>query len=125
MDLLPLQGMKLTQLDLTWCEKVTDLTPLKGMPLTTLILQMTPVSDLAPLKGTKLGRLDLGNCASVTNVTPLGGLNLEYIRLDPQRIARGMEVLRKMNSLKTIDVSGKDYPAAEFWKRHGDGEFNK
>jgi hypothetical protein len=76
------------------------------MPLTSLNLDGTPVTDL----------------------TPLQGMELEDIRLTPKTITKGMEILRQMNSLKTISIGHQPteiWPAAEFWKRYEAGEFKK
>jgi hypothetical protein len=53
------------------------------------------------------------------------GMRLEVIGLPPKQITRGLDVLRKMQSLKNIDTDDKNNSAAEFWKRHSDGEFKK
>lgn len=92
MDLGPLQGMKLNSLSLAGCNKVADLTPLTGMPLRSL---------------------DLGTCKKVTNLEPLAGMKLETLNLPPT-VGKGLNVVRNIRSLKTID--GK--PAAQFWKEY-------
>jgi hypothetical protein len=89
---MPLAGMKLTSLNLYVCYQVRDLTPLKGMPLTTLHLQ---------------------SCPQVRDLTPLAGMKLAGLYLPP-KVDAGMDVVRKMTSLQTID--GK--PAAQFWKEY-------
>jgi hypothetical protein len=95
-------------------QMITDLTPLQGMLLTTLDLQgCAQVQDLSPLQGMPLTSLNLRACAQVQDLTPLQGLKLETIFLPP-KVTRGMDVLRNMSSLKTIQ--GK--PAAEFWKEY-------
>jgi serine/threonine protein kinase len=125
-DLTPLQGMKqLANLEIT-SAAVRDLRPLKGMPLTRLNLGgCGQVQDLTPLRGMPLKLLDLRD-TEATDLTPLEGMTLEAIRLSPKKITRGLDVLHQMNSLKTVTPDYlKEYPAAEFWKRHADGEFNK
>ncbi len=73
-DLLPLTGMPLTNLD---CRNslVADLSPLRGMPLTVLDLQQTDVSDLSPLRGMPLIELHI-NVTKVTDLSPLRGMPL-------------------------------------------------
>jgi hypothetical protein len=69
----------------------------KGMPLKVLLIQSTDITDL----------------------TVLQGMPLEYISLTPKNITRGLDMLRDMKSLKTIQA----LPAAEFWERYDKGEF--
>jgi Leucine-rich repeat (LRR) protein len=116
--------MPLTDLSLLQCGQVRDLTPLKGMKLTVLNLYNSRVADLTPLKGMKLTVLSLYN-SGVADLTPLEGMKLERIALSPKRIMRGLEILRQLQSLKTISPDEKTYSAAEFWKRYHDGEFKK
>jgi hypothetical protein len=123
-DLTPLQGMKLTTLFLSGCGKVRDLTPLKGMPLTSLYLARSAVVDLTPLKGMPLTSLEMGG-TEISDLTPLEGMKLESIYVTLKKITRGMDVLRQMQSLKTINTYEKEYPPADFWKRYDAGEFNK
>jgi hypothetical protein len=82
-DITPLQGMKLTRLDLS-ASQVTDLSPLRGMPLKELFLRgIKSLSDLTPLKGMKLTKLDLCN-TEVKDLTPLAGMPLESLELSNQ-----------------------------------------
>jgi len=61
---------------------------------------------------------------SITDLTALQGMPLEDIRLTPKKITRGLDILRDMESLKTIGVSyNQAWPAAEFWERYDKGEF--
>ncbi len=151
-DLSPVAGMKLTFLHCGGT-KVTDLSPLSGMPLihlncsdtkmgdpnlaqvkgckdlTVLILSGTQVSDsgLVHVKNFKhLKYLNLVG-TEVSNLLPLKDMSLEEIRLTPKNItAGGLEILRKMKSLKTIGTNWNQvWPAAEFWARHEKGEFEK
>ncbi len=146
-DLTPLQGMPLKSLDLAYAQGVSNVKPLQGMPLEYLNLSLLPVSDLsalkdmtslkdlilqdmtlsdlAPLSGLRLHRLYLDN-SKVSDLTPLQGAPLEEIKLTPQNITRGLDVLRDMKSLKTIGISHNQiWPAAEFWARYDKGEFQK
>jgi tetratricopeptide (TPR) repeat protein len=122
-DLTPLGGMPLTWLRLSGCGQVRDLTPLTGMPLTELCLDGASVTDLTPLKDMPLILL---NCGQVSDLTPLKGLKLGKLVFSPKTVRQGMEVIRDMKSLRTIDTGpGKELPAAEFWKKYDAGEFNK
>jgi serine/threonine protein kinase len=115
-DLTPLKGMKLTTLNLANCAAIEDLTPLAAMKLTSLTLDnCAKVRDLAPLKEMPLTTLSLAGCKGVADVTPLAGLKLTTIKLPPQQV-QGMDVLRKMTSLTTIN--GQTVEA--FWKKYDD-----
>jgi hypothetical protein len=86
--------------------RVSDLSPLVGVPLTSVALAGSPVSDLSPL----------------------AGMTLKSIRFSPKTVTRGIDVIRRMESLEKIGFSGgvQDYiSAAEFWKRYDAGEFGK
>jgi hypothetical protein len=61
----------------------------------------------------------------ITDLTPLKGMPLEEIRLTPKNITRGLDILRDVKSLKTIGIGEQAWPAAEFWERHGKGEFKE
>ena len=144
-DLGPLRGMRLTTLILTHSRHIRDLGPLKGMPLTNLDLMSCPVSDLEPLKGMPLERLIIHECGvrdlsplkgmplhtlwisgdSVTDLTPLQGMKLKEIALRLSRITQGLDILRGMESLRTIIPERVALPAAEFWARYDKGEFKK
>ena len=55
-------------------------------------------------------------------------MNLAKIAFTPQNISQGIVIVRRMNSLKNIGISGapKDLlPPAEFWKKYDAGEFGK
>ena len=59
-----------------------------------------------------------------TDLTPLQGMPLEDMRLPPNNITKGLDILRDTKSLKTIGIrAGKAWPAAEFWERCDKGEF--
>ena len=75
------------------------------MPLTSLFLEECPIADLRPLQG----------------------MNLTEVSLSSRPVYKeGMDVLRQMSSLKTIDiVYGRRCSAADFWKRLDAGEFTK
>ncbi|MBX9627237.1 MAG: protein kinase [Gemmataceae bacterium] len=130
-DLSPLTGLRLTSL-VCYRTGVSDLSPLRGMPLAALVCFETPVSDLSPLRGMPLKRLLIYR-TGVTDLRPLAGMPLEEVLLTPADIARGLDVLRGMKSLKTVGVdynpqpSGEPnhWPAAEFWARHDRGEFRR
>jgi len=55
-------------------------------------------------------------------------MNLTEVSLTPRNITKGMDVLRRMKSLKTIGI-GRDmkdkFPADLFWEKYKDGDFNK
>ncbi|MGA2035583.1 MAG: tetratricopeptide repeat protein, partial [Thermoguttaceae bacterium] len=112
-DLSPLRGMPLTDLDLNGCDNVHDLSPLKGMRLARLELSNTKVQDLSPLNGMPLTWLHLYGCDNAKDLSPLEGAELSEIGLPPH-VTKGMDVIRRMKSLKTIN----NQPAEEFWKKY-------
>jgi hypothetical protein len=68
--------------------------------------------------------LTIEGCAA--DLSPLEGMKLTEIRLSPQSNTKGMNVLRKMQTLKTIGLNAdRQFPPAEFWKKYDAGEFGK
>ena len=147
-DISPLSGMDLKQLML-FGTKVTDISTVSTMTIGTLWLVGTEVSDLSPLAGKSLESLDIQDTnvadlsvlaemtslrrlniagSEVTDVTPLANLQLDRLILTPHRIKTGIDVIRKMESLKALDVSfdGETKPLspAVFWKKLDGGEFD-
>jgi serine/threonine protein kinase/Leucine-rich repeat (LRR) protein len=93
--------------------------------LTHLWLGGTQVSDvgLANFQSMPLMELQIED-TGITDLTPLQGMALEDIRLTPKNITRGLDILRDMNSLKTIGIKwDQSWPGAEFWERYDKGEF--
>jgi serine/threonine protein kinase len=122
-DLTPLKGLPLTSLILSHCHQVQDLSPLKGLSFTLLFVDDTPVRDLEPLKDMPLRRLQV-DATGVTDLRPLQGTPLEDIRLTPKHVTQGLNLLRSMESLKTIGLNHyQAWPAAEFWARYAKGQF--
>jgi formylglycine-generating enzyme required for sulfatase activity/serine/threonine protein kinase len=95
--------------------------------LTRLTLGGTEVTamGLAHFKNMPLRELWIEK-TGITHLTPLQGMSLEEIRLTPKNITQGLEILRGMNSLKTIGIEwNQAWPAAEFWKHYDKGEFKE
>ena len=84
-DLSPLQGMQLSKLLIIGSNKISDLSPLKGMPLVYLDIAHTSVGDLSPLQGMPIAWLD-ANDTKVTNLAPLQGMPLTSLRLPKTKI---------------------------------------
>jgi Leucine-rich repeat (LRR) protein len=123
-DLSPLRGMRLGHLS---CDgsRVADLSPLRGMSLEYFGISGTNVSDLKPVEGMPLYAIRCDR-TPVTDLTPLAGMKLKILSFTPANIIRGIEVVRRMDSLETIGVQwGKEYPPKEFWERYDRGEFGK
>jgi tetratricopeptide (TPR) repeat protein len=147
-DLRPLRSMVMKDLFLDNTQ-VRDLTPLKDVEMTELWLSGTRITDLSPLVNQKkLRKLMLMNCwkltdlsplktikslkilrigkTGVTDLSPLKGLELTAIGFTPNRITKGMEVLRDMPSLKRICTKAQSWGdsyqhtpwqnADDFWK---------
>jgi hypothetical protein len=90
-----------------------------------LELMNTNVQDLGPLQGMPLKTLMIYG-SKVTDLRPLQGMQLEDLRLTPRSITQGLDILRRMETLKTIGINYEEsgaWPAAEFWKKHKAGEF--
>ena len=117
-DLSPLKGMPMNGLH-CYSTPVSDLGPLRGMPLATLEAFDTQVSDLSPLKDMPLTGLSISGCPGVTDLSHLEGMALKSIDFSPKNITKGMEVLRGMESLSSINK----IPPTEFWKKYDAGEF--
>jgi len=122
-DLSPLRGMPLASL---MCNgtKVSDLAPLAGMPLTSLSCSGAAVSDLSPLKGMRLTTIECDH-TQVSDLSPLEGMPLTKLCFSPETIAKGIELFRKMASLKVIgnNWQRKDqFPADEFWRKYDAGK---
>jgi len=123
--------MLLTSLTLHYCQQVRDLTPLKGMPLKHLDLFGNLTTDLTVVKGMPLTSLDIAYCSELHDLSELEGMNLETLALTARTISKGMDVLRRMKTLKTVATHAgmgagpTPYPAAEFWKKYDAGEFHK
>ena len=122
-DLSPLKGLNLSVVDI-WKTAVSDLSPLREMKLTYLDIYNTKVSDLSPLQGQPLAILRCRETA-VSDLSPLRGMPLTEITLASKNIDIGMDVLRPMETLKTIKVNDKHMSPDEFWKRYDAGEFGK
>lgn len=137
-DLSPLRGMPLAELNLfatpvgnehigplkdlplkrLWLQatNVSDLAPLGGKRLESFDVQDTPVSDIGILRGmTSLQRLNIAG-SEVTDLTPLEGLFLQRLLFSPEKINRGIDLVRNMASLREIGTSFESMqPPAQFW----------
>lgn len=138
-DISPLAGMPLEQLNLygtqvtdigvvrdmplntLWITdtQVRDLRPIQDLRLESLDIHGTPVTDLTPLRGMlSLKRLEIAE-SQVTDLSPLAGLQLERLIFTPERIEKGIEVVREMPTLKAIGTSFETVDsAARFWTDH-------
>ncbi len=123
-DLAPLKGMPLGTLI---CDntRVSDLSPLAGMPLSHLECQLTQVSDLSPLAGRPLRHLEC-QFTRVSDLSPLAGVSLETLLFTPANITRGIEVIRKMDSLTAIGVQRNNLlPPKVFWEHYDHGDYGR
>lgn len=94
--------------------EVSDISPLRDQPLTDLELWCTNVSDISPLKGMRLKVLNIEGEGSgvVSDLTPLEGMELESLKFDEDCVTKGMDIVRRMKTLK--EINRKD--PKEFWK---------
>ena len=120
--------MPLTSLHLEGCCEIKDLTPLQGMKLTTL--------NLVYCRGCSGLDAAAGDAAHVAGRSGLCGTRPVALarddpdgdRVRPQSITQGMNVLRSMTTLKSISVGAERrerLTPEDFWKRYDAGEFKK
>ncbi len=97
------------------------------MPLHSVNIEGTLVNDLSPLQGMPLKELDC-HTTLVSDLSPLTGMDLTFASFIPCRIAKNIDVIRRMSTIKEIsprDGNSRGYTAAEFWTRYDAGEFGK
>lgn len=121
-DVTPLKGLPLKMLWLNET-KVADLRPIAACPLVSLTLHKTPVSDLRPLSTNKtLRRLHVGETA-VKDLTPITGLGLTRLIFTPSKIEKGLDEVRKMETLTEVGTSFETrMPPARFWRLYDSGK---
>jgi serine/threonine protein kinase len=112
MDLSAIRDTKLTSLILDQCQALTNLAPLTGMELQVLSVSGSLVKDLSPLRDMPIHNLNLANCAELHDLTPLAGMPLTEVILPP-KVVLGMDAIRKMTSLLTINGEN----AQQFWRK--------
>jgi len=86
----------------------------------------TAVSDLSPLQGMPLRLLSIWYTPAERDLTPLVGLPLERLCLGTLPGRKGIDLMRKMRSLKYIGSSydtNAVMQAEEFWRKYDAGEF--
>jgi Leucine-rich repeat (LRR) protein len=121
-DLSALDGMPLKMLWLNGTP-VSDIAPIAGCPLMSLTLEGTQVIDLSSLAGhPTLERLHIGN-TEVTDLSALEGVKLTRLIFAPDRITKGLDIVRGMTSLEEIGstLDGR-MPPERFWKRYAGAE---
>ena len=116
-DLSLFNGIKLRELWLAGCARVTDLAPLHDMQLKVLNLNRTAVSDLTPLVGMPLVDLSLEGCTKITDLKPLKDC-LSLKKLVLPRNAKNIDFLRTHPKLKFLSNKGLSEPVAEFWAEY-------
>lgn len=95
---------------------VAEIEPIAGCPLVSLTLHRTPVEDISPISGIPtLQRLHIGE-TPVTDLTPLEGMRLRRLIFTPDRITRGLDIVKKMHSLQEIGTTFENrMPPGQFW----------
>ncbi len=118
-NLAPLIGMPLQRLTI-YCDKLTDISHLAGLPLQRVVLSGgggdMPLCDIRSLADQSLQHLDIGK-TMVTDLTPLKSCNLSTIVFNSNRVTNGVEVLRGMARLQSIN----DTATKTFWQTYDDG----
>ena len=100
---------------------VSDVSGLKGLPLVSLTLYRTFVSDLSFVRKLPvLQRLHIGDTL-IEDLTPLDGLNLTRLVFSPDRIKKGLNIVRNLHGLREIgtafDDQRRDLTSPElFWQ---------
>lgn len=122
-DLNPLRGAPLESL---WLNEtpVSDISALAGAPLVTITLHRTQVADLSPLaKCPTLQRIHAGE-TPVADLSPLKDLNLTRLIFPPNSIKKGLDEIRKMQTLSELGVTleQKMWPS-DFWQAFEAGAF--
>jgi serine/threonine protein kinase len=102
-DLSPLKGMKLTDVNLGDNRRLWNLEPLRGMPLETLHLWGWVGSDLTPLQGMPLKMLNCGGGQRKIDLAPLAGMPLDFLCLNHTAVSdlsplKGLPLTRLMCS---------------------------
>ena len=123
-DLSPLRGM--ATLEGLWLNDtpVENIEPLRGLPLVTLTLRGTNVKDLSPLSVMpRLQRLHIAE-SRVTDLTPVTQLRLTRLLFTPGRINKGIDLVRRMPTLREIgdSLEGKLQPTV-FWQQYDNGVY--
>ena len=118
-DISSLAKSNLRQLWLTE-SPVSNLKPLEGLPLVSLTLHRTLVEDLSFVRKLPvIQRLHIGETL-ITDLTPLKGVNLTRLVFSPERIKRGLDVVKRLSNLREIgtkfDDTGRDLTSPKnFW----------
>ncbi len=127
-DFSPLGGMPLEHLSARGSvPQLEDLEPLRGLPLKRLVLGSGSyrVRNLEPLRGMQLEDLDIMR-TTVDDLSPLEGMPLTSISFSLNRVRAGIEALRRMKSLRTINFgSANTVTPVEFFKRYDADELKK
>lgn len=102
--------------------RITDVRSLAGLTIEWLDLSNTPIKDISPLEYNALKGLDISNTdvdslisvermplvfldirmTRVRDLEPIENLPIESLRLSPQRILRGLDVVKRMPQLKQV-----------------------
>jgi hypothetical protein len=117
-ELSPLRDMPLDNLYIDGT-KVTDLSPVANCPIRNMSIADTKVSDLTPVRSMPLDTLFLERSA-VTDLSPLAGCPLEILSFSLATVTNGLEVIRRMSTLETIN----NLEASDFWKKYDAGQLN-
>jgi hypothetical protein len=95
--------------------------------LTDNVTDISPVRALERLRSLSFGN-DRNHRSKFSDLSPLEGMNLTLLFFTPKNITKGLDVIRKMKSLKAIGTRNEDkdkFPPDVFWKKYDAGEFNK
>jgi serine/threonine protein kinase len=104
--------------------KPNDLTVDNDGHVYSLDLSGSAIHDLTPISELPLTSLNIADCKNVDDITPLQKMNLYHLVITPNGTVKGMDVIRGMESLKTLSFSAEEpMSPAEFWTKYDAGEF--
>lgn len=75
----PLQGKRLTAIDLRGCRQINDFSALEKMPLTSVRISCQRIHDIGFLKNAPLEILTLEDCANITDFSPIANAPLKHV----------------------------------------------
>ncbi len=104
-DCAVLADMPLTRLNLAR-SKVKSLHGLESAPLDMLWIRDTAISDLTPVADSDMRVLYMDGSA-VDDLTQVKDLPLEFLSFSPDRIRKGMDVIRTMPYLRMVATGGE------------------
>lgn len=111
-DLSTIAGMNLRVCGLI-SNQIHEISALAGMPLENVAVREPAVTNISVLSGAPLQRVDLRG-SGITDLTPLSRAPLEALHFDSKTAVRGIDAIRKIQTLRRVN----GMPADEFWAKY-------